>query len=283
MLIPTGLWELFRQSLKKLEAQPTPRWVPSSPPVNYGMSYKDKAYWCAQLWMWDNPRRLAFAASGCLTEALSIYTHGEAIRQWVDGSVLEIKRRDGCWCEMRSMTSRFFPDCEYRIQTKEEFNVEQYSKEFWQRCLNMHPMHLSNAIAGAINEHKDHIEAWVGGVRPEVYGDSGWVLVPKDHHRFTQNGKYRAAPPKPKQCDVVVFYRDAIQCGTRYEGFIAPAGIDVKKLPVEPTSKHVPTLDKLKANTPGFKLLSITRVVVDENHNLLEYSTKLDNLGRVPF
>ena len=159
--------------------------------------------------------------------------------------------------------------------------MEQYSKEFWQQCLKMHTTHLSPAIAGALTFNRDEIADWVNGVAVEYLDEGKWVPVPKEHHRFTATPSYRKALPKLKQCDVVVFYRDAIAVGGRVgRAFTMPAGIDVARLPVEPTSEHAPTLASLQAKTPGFKLLSITRVVVDDNNNLTEYSTKLDNLGR---
>lgn len=161
--------------------------------------------------------------------------------------------------------------------------MEQYSKEFWATCRKMHAMHLSTGIANALTYNSDLIGAWVNGAALEHFDDGEWVPVPKEHHRFTSKA-YRIAPPKPKQCDVVVFYRDAMAVGGRVgAAFTMPAGIDVTRLHVEPTSEHALTLAKLQAKTPGFKLLSITRVAVDDNNNLTEYSTKLDNLGHVPF
>lgn len=162
--------------------------------------------------------------------------------------------------------------------------MEQYSKEFWGTCLKMGNMHLSPAIAQAVAYNRDEITDWVNGVAVEYFDEGKWVPVPKEHHRFTATPSYRKAPPKLKQCDVVVFYRDAMPVGGPFEAaFTMPAGIDVARLAVEPTHPKQATLASLQAKTPGFKLLSITRVAVDDNNNLTEYSTKLDNLGRVPF
>lgn len=157
--------------------------------------------------------------------------------------------------------------------------MEQYSKGFWGTCLKIGTMHLSPAIAQALAYNLDEITDWVNGAAVESCDNGQWVPVPKEHHRFTSKA-YRIAPPKPKQCDVVVFYRDAMAVGGRVgAAFTMPAGIDVARLHVEPTSEHALTLAKLQAKTPGFKLLSITRVAVDDNHNLMEYSTKLDPLA----
>lgn len=159
--------------------------------------------------------------------------------------------------------------------------MEQYSKEFWGTCLKMGNLHLSPAIALAVSYNRDEITDWVNGVAVEYFDEGKWVPVPKEHHRFTATPSYRKAPPKLKQCDVVVFYRDTMAVGGRVgRAFTMPAGIDVARLPVEPASEHAPTLASLQAKTPGFKLLAITRVMVDDNHNLTEYSTKLDNLGQ---
>lgn len=164
--------------------------------------------------------------------------------------------------------------------------MEQYSKEFWGTCLKMHTMHLSRDITVALNYNRDLITEWVNGVALEYVDENTWVPVPKEHYRFTAR-LCRKAPPKLKQCDVVVYYRDKLELGRgghlTQSRFTMPAGIDVARLPVEPTSEHATTLTSLQAKTPGFKLLSITRVVVDDDNNLTEYSTKLDNLGRVPF
>lgn len=109
------------------------------------------------------------------------------------------------------------------------------------------------------------------------------VPVPKEHHRFTSK-QCRRASPKLKQCYVVVYWRDALKVGGRVGAvFTMPAGIDVARLAVEPTHPKQATLASLQAKTPGFKLLSITRVAVDDNNNLTEYSTNLVNLDRVPF
>ena len=159
--------------------------------------------------------------------------------------------------------------------------MEQYSKEFWQQCLKMGTMHLSTAIAMALTYNRDEISEWVNGVAVEYFDDGKWVPVPKEHHRFTSKA-CRKAQPKLKQCDVVVYWRDVLEVGGRV-AFTMPAGIDVDRLAVEPTHPKQATLASLQAKTPGFKLLSITRVAVDDNNNLMEYSTKLDNLGRVPF
>lgn len=158
--------------------------------------------------------------------------------------------------------------------------MEQYSKEFWGTCLNMHPAHLSRTITAVLSSNRDLITEWVNGVALEYCDNDQWVPVPKEHHRFTSK-QYRKAPFKRKQCDVVVYWRDELVVGARQ--YVSPAGIDVARLAVEPTSEHAPTLASLQAKTPGFKLLAITRVAVDDNNNLLEYSTKLDNLDRVPF
>lgn len=157
--------------------------------------------------------------------------------------------------------------------------MEQYSKEFWKTCLQIHPMHLSSAIGAAISCHEELIKGWVDGGTPEVYGDSGWVTVPKDHHRFTAGNRYREATPKRYERDVVVYWRDAIE----HPRFPQTAGIDVRTLRPEGTDPRALTLEKLAAKTPGFRLLSITRVVVDDNQNLTECTAKLDNLDHVPF
>ncbi|UOW66244.1 hypothetical protein vBAspABolek_19 [Aeromonas phage vB_AspA_Bolek] len=158
--------------------------------------------------------------------------------------------------------------------------MEQYSKEFWGTCLKMHSMDLSTGIAKILAYNSDLIGEWVNGIALEYYDNDQWVPVPKGHHRFTLK-QYRKAPPKLKQCDVVVYWRDELMIGARR--YVSPPSFGVALLPVQPTSEHAPTLASLQAKTPGFKLLSITRVVVDDNNNLTEYSTKLDNLGRVPF
>ncbi|UOW66299.1 hypothetical protein vBAspALolek_17 [Aeromonas phage vB_AspA_Lolek] len=162
--------------------------------------------------------------------------------------------------------------------------MEQYSKEFWDTCLKMGNMHLSPAIAQALSYNRDEIADWINGVALEYYDNDQWVAVPKEHHRFTSE-QYRKAPPKLKQCDVVVYWRwpTPTTMASWRAGDTIPAGIDVARLAVEPTNPGAATLASLQAKIPGFKLLSITRVVVDDNNNLTEYSTKLDNLGRVPF
>lgn len=164
--------------------------------------------------------------------------------------------------------------------------MEQYSKEFWDTCRKMHTMHLSKDIAKALSYNSDLIVEWVNGIALEYYDNDQWVPVPKEHHRFTSK-QYRKVPPKSKQCDVVVYYRDGFTIASRDRlhaaVFTMPAGIDVARLAVEPTHPGAATLASLQAKTPGFKLLSITRVAIDDNNNLTEYSTKLDNLGRVPF
>lgn len=165
--------------------------------------------------------------------------------------------------------------------------MEQYSKEFWQQCPKMGNMCLSDAIAQALSYNRDEIADWVNGESVEYFDEGVWIPVPKEHHRFSSK-QCRRAPPKPKQCDVVVYWRDELVIGPRH--YVSPPGIDVARLAVEPTHPGAATLASLQAKTPGFKLLSITRVVVDDNNNLTEYSTKLDNLcngariiGRVPF
>lgn len=155
--------------------------------------------------------------------------------------------------------------------------MEQYSKEFWGTCRKMGAMYFSPDIAKALVYNSDLIGEWVNGVALEYYANDQWFPVPKEHHRFTSR-QYRKAPPKPEQCDVVVYYRDTVKFGGNYVGFTRPAGIAVARLAVEPTHPNATTLASLQAETPGFKLLSITRVVIDDNHNLMEHSTKLDNL-----
>lgn len=162
--------------------------------------------------------------------------------------------------------------------------MEQYSKEFWQTCLTLPTGALSNTVAQAIFDQSEFIRKWLGGESLEWSKQSNvWEPVPKEHHRFMHHYKYRVALPKPTERDVVVFYRDSYKVGT----IVAPAGIDVAVLATPEqasVSKYARTIPMLAEKYSGFKLLSITRVVIDPtNHNLLEYTTKLDNLGRVPF
>lgn len=212
-------------------------------------------------------------------EYKALSTYGDVIREWVGSDRPLEKMRKAGWVVLPSQKATFLDPSGYRVQPQEELNMEQYSKEFWDTCRKMNSMHLSVDIARALYYNLDEIAGWVNGVALEYFDDGKWVPVPKEHHRFTSK-QYRKAPPKLKQCDVVVFYRDAMSIGDRVGvAFTMPAGIDVARLPVEPTHPKQATLASLQAKTPGFKLLSITRVAVDDNNNLMEYSTKLDNLG----
>lgn len=169
--------------------------------------------------------------------------------------------------------------------------MEQYSKEFWASCLRTpNPSYtLSQDVNYRLEAHGAVIRAFCDGLAIEYCSEAaqGFAPLPFPTCGFHPSVQFRVAPPKLKQCDVVVYYRDKLErgwCGHRKQArFTVPAGIDVARLYVEPTSEHALTLASLQAKTPGFKLLSITRVAVDDNNNLTEYSTKLDNLGRVPF
>lgn len=167
--------------------------------------------------------------------------------------------------------------------------IEQYSKEFWRVVGGMHPMFLSGEINRAFDAHRTRIRAWAEGtanfeqlvgVDYTPGGKEMWIEVPVNHHRWHAGNTYREAQPKPIERDVVVYWRDALT----HTQFRQPAGIDVRLLWPEGTHEKAKTLAQLEADIPGFKLLSITRVVVDPtNHNLMDYTTKLENLGRVPF
>lgn len=205
------------------------------------------------------------------------------IEGWVNGAEIEVlipTSLGGQW--VATDAPIFLYDRSYRLKSVED-NMEQYSKAFWGAVLEIPSMHLSDRVSWAINKHGAKIKEWVAGVgQVEVYGDSGWVPVPESHHLFNHKNKYRIAPNGPVEVDVVVYWRDELVVGDRH--YVSPPCIDVARLPVEPTHPAQATLASLQAKTPGFKLLSTTRVVVDAtDHNLLEYTTTLDNLGRVPF
>lgn len=162
--------------------------------------------------------------------------------------------------------------------------MEQYSKEFWLQCMAIHnpTATLSQDINGRLEAHCTVIKAWCDGVNIESCVCPKQGFVPLDYKicTFHPNMQFRIAPPKPIERDVVVYWRGAL----RNQPFHMSARIDVRLLCPPGTNEKAKTLAQLEEETPGFKLLSITRVVVDPtNHNLLEYTTKLDNLGRVPF
>lgn len=162
--------------------------------------------------------------------------------------------------------------------------MELYSKEFWGLCLTTpSPEYtLSQDVDSRLQAHATVIRAFCDGQDVEYYSErvQGFVPLPSHICGFHPDVKFRVAPPPNIERDVVVFYRDACKSG----GYEMRAGIDVRVLWPEGTNAQAMTVADLEFKIAGFKLLSITRVVIDPtNHNLLEYSTKLDNLGRVPF
>lgn len=245
------------------------------------MTFKDKAQWRVILDRWASCQHLHLIPMMDHWTVAALTTHAAVIEAWVSGAEIEVATSNWPFGWITTTAPVFRPERVYRIKPTKESNMEQYSKEFWQQCINIGTMHLSPAIAGALNYSRVEITAWINGVALEYFDDGKWIPVPKEHHRFALK-VYRKVPPKPEQCDVVVFYRDKVEMGrggrpgTR---FTLPAGIGVTRLPVEPTSEHAPTLSSLQAKTPGFKLLSITRVVIDDNHDLIEHSSKLANIG----
>ena len=158
--------------------------------------------------------------------------------------------------------------------------MHQYSKEFWDLCRTIpNPEStLSQDVDSRLKAHAIVIRAFCDGKAIEYYSDEvqRFVPLPSLTCGFHPTVQFRVALPPYTERDVVVFYRDAYKSGP-YE---RRAGIDVRLLGPEGISDKANTLADLEKEVVGFKLLSITRVVIDHtNHNLLEHTTKLNNLA----
>ncbi len=63
-----------------------------------------------------------------------IKVHKEVIQKWIDGSIIEVKRKDGSWEERTNNNNKFVcfnTNEEYRVQPYVEFNLTLSKKKLF--------------------------------------------------------------------------------------------------------------------------------------------------------